>query len=152
MEINTEASARNPVSQMGGRIRRQLTRQMSRMGGIVAPAPKEPASSSSGVAMMAVAPSSPAAAPEAAVPEPAVVVAAACSPAAVPEPQELAWASSRVASPAAVTLVRAAEILKDQLGLEGNVGDVVKQAAFQLDVPADQPLAEMAKQCLQKLG
>ena len=35
----------------------------------------------------------------------------------------------------------------------GNVSDIVKQAASQLGIAADhQPLVEVARQCLQKLG
>ena len=50
-------------------------------------------------------------------------------------------------------LTQAAQILKGELGLEGNVSDIVKQAASQLGIAADhQPLVEVAKQCLQKLG
>ena len=61
----------------------------------------------------------------------------------------MAQASSAPAMP----LTQAAQILKGELGLEGNVSDIVKQAASQLGIAADhQPLVEVAKQCLQKLG
>jgi hypothetical protein len=50
------------------------------------------------------------------------------------------------------TLSEAVAILKRELGLEGNVADVVKQAAFQLGVDGSLPLVEMARQCVQNLG
>ena len=58
-------------------------------------------------------------------------------------------ASSSSAQPA---LSEAVEILKRDLGLKGNVQDVVKEAAFQLSVDSSLPLVEMARQCVQKLG
>ena len=50
------------------------------------------------------------------------------------------------------TLSEAVAILKRELGLEGNVADVVKQAAFQLGGDGSLPLVEMARQCVQNLG
>ena len=50
------------------------------------------------------------------------------------------------------TLLEMTEILKRELGLKGNMTDVVKQAAEQLNVDVRLPLMEMAKQCVQKLG
>ena len=50
------------------------------------------------------------------------------------------------------TLLEIVEILKQQLGVQGSVTDVVKQAADALDVSqSDQTLTAVAKQCLQKL-
>ena len=50
------------------------------------------------------------------------------------------------------TLLEMTEILKRELGLKGNMTDVVKQAAEQLHVDVRLPLMEMARQCVQKLG
>ena len=50
------------------------------------------------------------------------------------------------------TLLEMTEILKRELGLKGNMTDVVKQAAEQLNVDVRLPLMEMARQCVQKLG
>jgi len=50
------------------------------------------------------------------------------------------------------TTAEAAEILKRELKLNGNMMSVINQAAEQLGVAADLPLVEMAKLCLQKLG
>ena len=46
----------------------------------------------------------------------------------------------------------AVEILKKELGLKGNMQDVVQQAAFELHVDTSLPLVEMARQCVQKMG
>ena len=65
----------------------------------------------------------------------------------------MAGASAAAASSSTQpTLPQAAEILKGHLGLEGNVADVVKQAAGRLGVAANLPLMPMAQQCLQILG
>ena len=42
-----------------------------------------------------------------------------------------------------------AEILKRELGLEGNMKDVIKQAAEQMGLATDQPLIKLAQLCLQ---
>ena len=67
----------------------------------------------------------------------------------VMEPGLAGGASSSSTQP---TLAEAVEILKRDLGLKGNVQDVVKEAAFQLSVDSSLPLVEMARQCVQKLG
>ena len=46
----------------------------------------------------------------------------------------------------------AVDILKKELGLKGNMQDVVQQAAFELHVDTSLPLVEMARQCVQKMG
>ena len=57
-----------------------------------------------------------------------------------------------------VVVVHSANALGDdrdpqrELGLDGNMTDVVKQAAERLHVDVGLPLMEMAKQCVQKLG
>ena len=43
------------------------------------------------------------------------------------------------------------EIIKRELRLKGNMNDVIKQAAGQLDVDVTLPLVEMARQCVQKM-
>ena len=65
-----------------------------------------------------------------------------------------AWASSSSSStqPTQPTLREMTEILKRELGLNGNMTDVVKQAAEQLNVDVRLPLVEMAKQCVQEAG
>jgi hypothetical protein len=50
------------------------------------------------------------------------------------------------------SLNEVADILKRELNLEGNMKDVVQQAAVQLGVNAELPLVEMGRQCLQKLA
>ena len=67
----------------------------------------------------------------------------------VMEPGLAGGASSSSTQP---TLAEAVEILKRDLGLKGNVHDVLKEAAFQLSVDSSLPLVEMARQCVQKLG
>ena len=49
------------------------------------------------------------------------------------------------------TLSQAVEILKRELGLEGNFKDVIEQAAAQLGVEPGPALAELAQQCLREL-
>ena len=49
------------------------------------------------------------------------------------------------------TLNEAVEILKRELGLQGNMRDVVHQAATQLGVDASLPLLELARRCVQQL-
>ena len=50
------------------------------------------------------------------------------------------------------TLTEAAEILKRELGLKGNLKDVVREAAEQLELDVSLPLVELARLCVQKLG
>ena len=49
------------------------------------------------------------------------------------------------------TLNESVEILKRELGLRGNMRDVVQQAATQLGVDASLPLLELARRCVQQL-
>ena len=49
------------------------------------------------------------------------------------------------------TLNEAVEILKKELGLQGNMRDIVQQAAKQLGVDASLPLLELARHCVQQL-
>ena len=49
------------------------------------------------------------------------------------------------------TLNEAAEILKRELGLEGNLTSIVHKAADQLGVERGPPLAELGRQCLRAL-
>ena len=60
-----------------------------------------------------------------------------------------AFAKASTTNP--LTISESVEILKRELGVEGNMADVVKQAAAQLGVE-DQPLVEMARECVLKLG
>ena len=61
-------------------------------------------------------------------------------------------ASSSSSSSNQPTLSEAVDILKRELGLKGNVADVVKQAAEQLELDVSLPLVELARLCVQKLG
>ena len=54
---------------------------------------------------------------------------------------------------APTTLAEQVEVLKSQLGLSGNMHDVIHQAAAQLGVdPGSKPLTEIAKECMQAFG
>ena len=60
-------------------------------------------------------------------------------------------AGSASSSSAQPTLSQAVEILKRELGLEGNFKDVIEQAAAQLGLEPGPALAELAQQCLREL-
>ena len=85
--------------------------------------------------------------------EPPVQVFAAL-PVAVVETVELPLASEVVVtSQAPTTLVEKVEFLKVQLGLSGNVTDVVHKAAEQLGISPDKKaLVDLATECVQTVG
>ena len=54
---------------------------------------------------------------------------------------------------APMTLIEQVQVFKRELGLEGNVKDVIDQAAEQLGVSAQgKPLSELSNMCMEALG
>ena len=61
-------------------------------------------------------------------------------------------AADKAAAAKELTLSQAAKILERELGLEGNLKDVIHQAADQLGVERGPALVELSRQCLRELG
>ena len=87
-------------------------------------------------------------------PQQAMAVEMAVAPEAIPmgKPVAIAIAGASSSSSTQPTVFEMTEIIKRELRLKGNMNDVIKQAAGQLDVDVTLPLVEMARQCVQNLG
>ena len=72
-------------------------------------------------------------------------------PAVQPAAEPMGVAPSK--GPAPMTLIQQVEVLKRELGLEGNVKAVIEQAAEQLGMSAEgKPLSELGNACMEALG
>ena len=89
------------------------------------------------------------------VPEAAVTVVPEAAVTVVPEAAVMGTAVDGISSSssAQLTLAEQVEFLKRELGLSGNMANVVHQAAEQLGIdPAGKPLLEVAAMCMQVAG